>query len=264
LLPARVAICADPRPDRVFNGAVGSSHLPDGDDGSRGTGGHTGGDQQMTRAAERRTAGRPRDPTIDARMVDAALKVYAAHGWAGFTIKAVAAEGGFSRDSIGRRFATRTDLLIEALAASGLPAVEYTQGQSLDTWLLDMAQRVFSIFVHERGRAHLRLHLDADLVPDLFRAYRQRVMDPALSVLRDRFAKMAESAGCRDVDPIIVLENVIGSALVHALLNQDVDVDDHDVMAEEWAHLAAIVERALRTEHPAETGSRSVAGPAIS
>lgn len=205
----------------------------------------------MTRAYTRRAVGRPRDPAIDARIMDAALVVYAAHGWAGFTVKAVAAEGGFSRDSITRRFATRTDLLIEALAASGLPVVEYIPEQSLYEWLLEIAQRMFDIFVRgHRGRAHLRLHLDASIVPDLFQTYRQRVMAPALIVMQNRVLEVAESDGCYDVDPMVVLEDVIGSSLIHAMLNQDADGTAKDLENPVRAHLEAIVSRALHADCP--------------
>lgn len=192
-----------------------------------------------------RPAGRPRDPVVDVRVLEAARVVYARHGWAGFTVKAVAAAAGVSRDAVSRRFPERADLLVEALAASGLPMLEPPAGRSLAEWLLDLARGVYRTFTEGTGRAHLRVHFDAVAVPELYRTYRERVLDPAQAVLRERIAESARAEGWVDVDPAAVLEDVLGPTLLLAMTNQVVDAADVSRVATVADRLPAIVDRAL-------------------
>ncbi|MFE9322543.1 helix-turn-helix domain-containing protein [Nocardia sp. NPDC052278] len=208
--------------------------------------------------SDQRVAGRPRDPTADARILEAARVVYAQHGWAGFTVKAVAAAGGVSRDSVGRRFASREELLIEALVASGFPLLEDRPVQSLQAWLLELATGIFRMFTRGSGRAHLRVHLDADSVPGLFNAYRRRLLEPAQQVLRDRIVDAARAEQRDNIDPFAVLEDVIGPTLLLALLNQDLNAEEGERLAAIELRLPAIVERAL-TARP--VGATTPAGP---
>ncbi|UYQ66122.1 TetR/AcrR family transcriptional regulator [Streptomyces peucetius] len=67
----------------------------------------------MTPAA----AGRPRDPAIDAAVVAATLDVLREHGYAGFSLEAVAARAGTTKPSVRRRWPTRQSLVIDALAS---------------------------------------------------------------------------------------------------------------------------------------------------
>jgi len=182
---------------------------------------------------------------MDGRILEAARTVYAQHGWAGFTVKAVALAGGVSRDAVNRRFASREELLIEALAASGDPVIYRPTGDSLHPWLLDLATGVFRIFTTANGRAHLRILLDVQSVPDLFRSYRKRVLEPAQAMLREQLLAIAEAEQRRDSDAAAILEDVIGATLLLALMNQDIDPGDDERFSGVDSHLAAIVSRAL-------------------
>jgi AcrR family transcriptional regulator len=60
-------------------------------------------------------AGRPRDPACDAAILQAALDVFAEHGYAGVSIEGVAARAGVGKASIYRRYATKAELVVEAV-----------------------------------------------------------------------------------------------------------------------------------------------------
>ncbi|WP_067656552.1 TetR/AcrR family transcriptional regulator [Nocardia harenae] len=203
-----------------------------------------------------RTAGRPRDTTLDGRILDAAREVYARHGWSGFTVKAVATAAGVSRDAVGRRFDTREELLMAALTASGFPLIETRVGQELREWLLELATAVFDVFTRGSGRAYLRIHLDADSVPGLFAAYRNRLLEPGQRMLRDRVAAAARTERRDDLDPGAVVEDVLGPTLMLALLHQDIGTEDRSRRDSVLLHLPAIIERALA---PHRSGSATVA-----
>ncbi|MCX4098607.1 TetR family transcriptional regulator [Nocardia sp. alder85J] len=204
----------------------------------------------MTNDYDLPAPGRPRDPTLDGRILRAAVDVYAGHGWSGFTVKAVAAAAGASRDAVGRRFETREELLMEALSAAGFPMLDIRDGQSLRDWLLELAVAVFDTFTHENGRAYLRIHLDADSVPGLFAAYRHRLLEPAQLVLRDRISATARAENYPSLDPGAVIEDVLGPTFMLAMLNQDITDAGQGHLTAVAQRLPAIVERALSHYRP--------------
>ncbi len=66
--------------------------------------------------------GRPRSPACDEAIVDAALAVFAAEGFDGLTMEAVAARAGVGKATLYRRYASKAELVIRA--ASCLTAAE--------------------------------------------------------------------------------------------------------------------------------------------
>ena len=63
-----------------------------------------------------RRPGRPRDPGYDKTILDAALEILTEKGYAGLTIDGVAARTGVGRPTIYRRWASKPELVIAALA----------------------------------------------------------------------------------------------------------------------------------------------------
>ena len=61
-------------------------------------------------------AGRKRDHSRDGVILDAALAVLAEHGYDGMTIDMVAARAGSARATVYRRWATKAELVLEAVA----------------------------------------------------------------------------------------------------------------------------------------------------
>ncbi|WP_433598256.1 TetR/AcrR family transcriptional regulator [Nocardia sp. CA-135953] len=198
----------------------------------------------MSSEDDSKAPGRPRDPSLDGRILQAAREVYTRYGWSGFTVKAVAATAGASRDAVGRRFGTREELLMEALTASGFPLLEQHDGQPLREWLLELTLAIVDVFTRGPGRAYLRIHLDADHVPGLFAAYRRRVLEPGQQMLREHIAEAAREQNIDDIDPSTVTEDILGPTVLLALLNQDIG-GDRNRLADLRAHLSAVVDRAL-------------------
>lgn len=79
-----------------------------------------GGDREDPGAAlpsrPRSRAGRKRDPGRDQVILDAALAVLAEHGYDGMTIDLVAVRAGSARATVYRRWATKDDLVLAAVA----------------------------------------------------------------------------------------------------------------------------------------------------
>jgi AcrR family transcriptional regulator len=62
-----------------------------------------------------RSPGRPRDPELDRAILDATIRILADEGFARLTIEAVAREAGVGKPTIYRRWASKTELVIDAL-----------------------------------------------------------------------------------------------------------------------------------------------------
>jgi AcrR family transcriptional regulator len=60
-------------------------------------------------------AGRPRDPACDAAILQAALDIFAEEGYARVSIDGVAARAGVGKATIYRRYASKAELVVEAI-----------------------------------------------------------------------------------------------------------------------------------------------------
>lgn len=124
------------------------------------------------------TAGRRRDPTIDARLRQAARILYGREGWAGLHFEGVARAAGVSKDAVYRRYADAQSLLLDALSDQALPAL--ADDVPVEEALVAYACEVFAYFASGNGYANLRVHIDAAQYPDVLHGYRTRVVEPQI------------------------------------------------------------------------------------
>ncbi|MGV0714450.1 TetR/AcrR family transcriptional regulator [Mycolicibacterium sp. XJ662] len=178
------------------------------------------GDSPPSAPRKRRPGGgRPRDPEIDARVLLAARNVYAEFGWVGFHFDRVAKAARVSRDVLYRRFSDREALLIDALADAVLPTV--TGDGPIRDQLMTYARDIYTYFTSADGIASLRIHLEAKQFPELYAAFRSRVVDPNFVVNIAALDEAARRGDLRETaDPVAVLESIGGGVLIHALYSQ--------------------------------------------
>jgi AcrR family transcriptional regulator len=69
--------------------------------------------EQVEQVERRR--GRPRRAEVDEAILSAALRMLAQHGYGGVTMEGVAAEAGVGKATIYRRWASKAELLVDAL-----------------------------------------------------------------------------------------------------------------------------------------------------
>jgi AcrR family transcriptional regulator len=62
------------------------------------------------------TRGRPRSPEADRAIMAATMKLLSERGFSGLSIEAVAAEAGVGKTTIYRRYASKTELVIDAMS----------------------------------------------------------------------------------------------------------------------------------------------------
>jgi AcrR family transcriptional regulator len=103
--------------------------------------------------------GRPRDPELDERVLDAALTVYARHGWAGFNFDTVAREAGCGRPALYRRWRSKRELMLAAFKAFDA-TLDVTDEGSIRDQLAAVAEQLFRHYLSQHGSAIIRMAMD--------------------------------------------------------------------------------------------------------
>ena len=157
--------------------------------------------------------GRPRDPQIDATVLEATLAVLDESGYGQLTIEEVARRAGATKPAIYRRWPTRQHLALAALAArlgdSPVPDTGCT--------LCDLGEGIgvfLAAFREIRPGVLGALFADCARVPELRDAFLATLFDPP----REAVGQMLEGAVARgdlraDVDRGLVLDML--SSVVH-------------------------------------------------
>lgn len=175
--------------------------------------------------------GRPRSSEADAAILDATRELLAEHGWSSLTIEGVAARAGVAKTTVYRRFSSRTDLAVAAVAqlveAAMVPidpdcAPEEQVRRSIlataDVYRLPAARAAYLAVLAETGR-------DADLR----RAVDVQVLGPARTMIAERLAMGVErgeiDAETADTQADLLFD-VLAGTLLHRMLVRGEDVDD--------------------------------------
>ena len=109
--------------------------------------------------------------------------------------------------------------MLDALADAVLPTVS-GKGRIRDQ-LMTYARDIYEYFTSADGIASLRIHLEAIQFPELYRAYRSRVVDPNFDVNIAALDQAARNGELRkNADSVAILEAIGGGVLIHALYSQ--------------------------------------------
>jgi AcrR family transcriptional regulator len=168
-------------------------------------------------AAARPGPGRPRDPEVDRRVLEAALEVYADLGWAGFNFEAVARRAGVGRPALYRRWLSNRALLLDAVErSSSVPAVP-DAGTARDQ-LVDLACQLLAEYFGVRGLDGLRLVVDARSHPEVFAEVVARRNEARVMAARE-IVRRGVARGQLDpaVSPALLLDAICGAMLNHSL-----------------------------------------------
>jgi AcrR family transcriptional regulator len=161
-------------------------------------------------------AGRRRDPSIDARLRQAARTLYAREGWAGFHFDGVARAAGTSKDAVYRRYPDAQSLLLDALSDQSAPVL--ASDRPIEEALVEYASDIFTYFASGNGYADLRVHIDGGRYPDILQQYRSRVVEPQI---KQAVAVLDEARRTGRIHPdtssAAVIEAVGGAVMVFAL-----------------------------------------------
>ncbi len=169
-----------------------------------------------------RQLGRPRDPRLDAAILDATLRLLAAGGYTALTMEAVAASAGVGKATLYRRFPGKEQLVIEAVASLGEPPERVSGAGVRDELvaLLEAIRRKSDSSI--AGKIFPRLLSAAADNPELMRRYREQVIDPR----RARFVGVLhrgvqEGLVRSDVDLAYAVDLLVGPMVYRNLIRND-------------------------------------------
>jgi AcrR family transcriptional regulator len=188
----------------------------------------------VTGADPRRGPGRPRDPAVDAAVLDATLTQLADHGDAGLTTDAIAAAAGVGKASIYRRWASKDELVLAAVASLAGRVPSPDTG-SLQGDLTSIAAGLVEVFSEPRtGR--LVGALIGRLVADdeLARRLRGGFLTERRAAARSAMERGRERGEVRDDVDLGVAVDLLAAPFYYRLLVTGQPVDDalaRDVVA---------------------------------
>jgi AcrR family transcriptional regulator len=173
------------------------------------------------------TAGRPRDQRIDEDVVRVTLELLVEVGYGRLSIASVAARAGTTKPAIYRRWASKAQLVHEAVFPERdqnfIPDTD-----DLEADLTSMVRGAVELFGQPTVRAAipgLLAEFTAD--PGLHAQLLERFADHIWGPMRARVARAVTRGEMRpDVDGAVVLELVGGAALLALLTRPPTDLDE--------------------------------------
>jgi AcrR family transcriptional regulator len=163
-----------------------------------------------------RAPGRPRDASIDSRVLVEAIRLFGAKGWAGFSVEKVAASSGVGKPAIYLRWASKEDLLLAAIMEH-IPHVEDVDTGSLAQDLHNLTRQLVATYTGEAGPAVLQMNLESTFnakVTASFETLRTEQIAAARRILSRATARGELAPGT----PIGLVLNVLnGGALSYAI-----------------------------------------------
>lgn len=224
----------------------------------------------------RRGPGRPRDPQLEERALQATLQVFGEKGWTGFTIEEVSARARVGKSSIYLRWKDKETLLATALRntqqapeaapdpddsgdsgdSAEEPAVETaTAPTPLREYLIEHAMRRANLYLGPHGLAMLRLYVEARAFPEVFAEIRREAITEFVLDERRRVeAAIREGDLAPDASPVQILDAIEGAVLMHVLVTPPHLVDR--VQRNLPDYIEKMVDNQLRVGGPVSPGGR--------
>jgi AcrR family transcriptional regulator len=181
----------------------------------------------MTTGPSNRGPGRPRDPAVEAAILDATLTLLADGGPADPTTDAIAAAAGVGKASIYRRWGSKDELVLAAVAslAGRVPAPDTGSLHGDLTSIVDGLVEVFSEPRTRRLVGALIGRLVAD--DELARRLRAGFLNERRRAARSAIERARERGEVRaDVDPGIAVD-LLAAPFYYRLLITGEPVDAH-------------------------------------
>lgn len=175
-----------------------------------------------------RPRGRPRDLTVDKRVLTAAVEELADKGIAEFSITSVAARARVAKRSIYARWPHRDDLILAGMSTLAAELVSPNTG-SISADLTVLLDQIAAVFVEPRLSILQRCAAEIAAYPGMYAAFKRDSVDRCLAVIEDALHDAITRGEVRaDLKPSTVAGAVIGAISLHANNTADFfPVSDH-------------------------------------
>ncbi len=137
-----------------------------------------GVDEQAGAAPAARSPGRPREPEVDRRILAATFRLMAQNGYVRMSMDMVAAEAGVTKPTIYRRWSSKIEMALAALAANG----DVRRPARVGDTRADLIAEI-DLFRHALAQPHSMALMGAMLAeeyqtPELWTAFRKYLLTP--------------------------------------------------------------------------------------
>ncbi|WP_293768013.1 TetR/AcrR family transcriptional regulator [Sporichthya sp.] len=175
-------------------------------------------------SSEHAQPGRPRDPQLENRVKAAAIEVFGASGWAGFTLDAVARRAGVGKGSLYLRWADKEELLLDALDAldARIGILTATDTGEARSDLVELVLQFLRLYAGPHGPAALRLGTELRGVKGIeahFDAMRTSQVNAARAIVR---RGVARGQLPKKTPVTLLLDTLCGGAMIHAMVSPEV------------------------------------------
>lgn len=158
-------------------------------------------------------------------VLDAALTLFAAQGFAHTTVEQVARAAGLSKAAVYLYFPSKKALLAGLVQRAVAPVADLALGDMAGgdprLRIAGMLRAVVARLADPGVMAIPALILrEAAVAPEIAQVYRDEVLDRVLPALRAMIAEGVASGHLRQVDPDLTIRSIVGPVLVHVVLAQ--------------------------------------------
>ncbi len=160
--------------------------------------------------------GRPRHPRTDEAILAATFRQLVDVGYGNLSVESVAAAAGVAKTTIYRRYRTKRDLAIAALQVE-IPFPDFPPSVDIRAGLRSVIALIAHAMVDSGAIRILgSLLVESNREPDLFAAFRQRLIEPRRVLVMELLRRGIERGEVRrDADPLIVTEMMAGAIFAH-------------------------------------------------
>ena len=207
--------------------------------------------------APARGRGRPRSAEAERAILAATLRMVAEHGVAGTTIEGVAAEAGVGKTTIYRRWRSKTELIVAAVAAMaprGTPPDTGSFGGDLATFAGEQRERMASMGVLIVAPRVLAESMND---PELHQGFVEKVMGPIRHILRSLIERGIERGELRADLDVESLVDILQAVPIYRVLLSRGDPDALEQVPGAYLPILALGILNSSSEAPASARPRS-------
>lgn len=168
-----------------------------------------------------RQRGRPRDDSVDERVLAAAVAELAEKGVAEFSITSVSARAHAAKRSIYARWPRREDLILAGMSTLAAGLVPPRTGTITED-LAILLDRVAAVFVEPRRSILQRCAAEIADYPEMYALFKRDSVDRCLAAIEDALHDAVTRGEIRgDIDAGIAADTLMGTVLQRAASTPD-------------------------------------------
>ena len=176
--------------------------------------------------AAERPRGRPRSAIADEAIREAAVDLFAEHGFEGFSVEDVADHAGVSKATVYRRYPSKVDLIVEAASCLAADEITFPDSGNLRDDVRGLARSLVETFkTSPAGRVMPVMAFERKRYPELDAGYRRFLADRKTRTRRLLQRAIERGELPPDTD-VAVMGSMLVGPIFHRLMITQEPLDD--------------------------------------